>query len=144
MINIKIENPKNFVGSVSWLKDQIENMNFRFGSRDGVPCVDYAFITKNKETGEKVVGRWKTAVVMGDSPETSLKFYDVCKEYNETYITYTSGNSTHEHGWAMFPYLSPHAQTVCERLIRNLADELVRKVKTDRDDLKITVIVGEK
>lgn len=140
MESIKIENPTEFVGSVSWLKDQIGKMRYRFAEKDGSPCVDYGILSTEKESGKKIV-KWYTAVVMADSPEIRHNLFEVCDEYNETYITYPSANATHEHGWSMFPYLSPYAQTQCNRIIRMLADELIKKVKSDRGDLKIKVIV---
>jgi hypothetical protein len=141
MKNIKIEKEKEIVGSVNWLKEQLENMVFRFSERKGNPSVAYAFLHEPNMEGERMPGDWNSAVLLAESPKIKHKFFEVCEEYNETLVIYPSDNAAHDHGWTMFPYLTPAAQVHCKKLIHMLADELVKKVKSDKGDLKINVTV---
>lgn len=133
MKNITIKNSV-VVGSVEWLKDELNNMEFKFGNRDGIPSVDFG---KRKENGK--VETWFTAVVL-ESPDDHY-MEECCKNEGGVWVTYASGQKLNEYEWSMFPYLTDAAERYAEGLITKLAIELKKKVANDKGDLNIKVTV---
>ncbi len=134
-IEVKAED-KLIAGTTEWLKKQIETSEFRFGStRDNEPCVIMDFYKKNKE-GERIKTE-STIVAFIDSGTSDALFYrgynDDCK------IVYTHGYN--DHTPALFNYLTKNAAYHCDILIKKLANELLKKVESDKQNLTINVEV---
>ncbi len=140
MEKVAIKNQETFAGSVEWLKSQLQNMKFKFSHRDGVPSISYGKLEK-EESGTDKVKTWCTLAIIAESEEVRHKFYEVCDEYNNMYITFPCANGIAEHQWSMFTYLTPNAKVYCSRLIRKLADELSKKASDDKGALVIKVVV---
>lgn len=133
---IKIEGDcKVIAGSTEWLKNQIENSKFKFGS-----------------TKEKEPGIWWEFYEMKDgelkkTKSTCVAFVDAklsdpfqYREYTDSVmIVHPSGDDYRNA--SLFPYLTPNARAYCDKLIKMLADQLIKKVDSDRQSLSIKVIV---
>lgn len=134
--NIKIEGTyKVIAGSTEWLKQQIENGKFRFGStKDKEPCVIWDFYEKK---GEEIVKTKSIIVVFIDAEQADSEgwrnYTGNCK------LIHTDGNSYLCP--TLFNYLTQNAKEYCNHLIKMLANKLISKVANDKQVLKITVAV---
>jgi hypothetical protein len=128
---------KVIAGSTEWLKNQIENSQFRFTStNDNEPCVCWDFF-KEKE-GKKVKVRSSIVAFIDSEYSDSMgwrSFSESCK------ITNPSKASRVYEEPGIFNYLTPNAEMHCDRLIKLLAEKLIQKVGNDYQSLKISVTV---
>ncbi len=137
--NIKIEGNYSVVaGSTEWLKNKINCSKFRFASTtDNEPCVVIDFF---KIVDEKRVKTGSKVVAFIDSGYSDSMFW---KEYKENVKLIHSALNSNENPYVptLFNFLTPNAKQYCDQLIRHLADELIKKVKSDNQQLNINVTV---
>lgn len=134
-IEVKAED-KLIAGTTEWLKKQIETSEFRFGStKDDEPCVIMDFYKKNKE-GVRIKTN-STIVAFIDSGTSDAFFYRDYTEECKISFTHAFNDETP----CLFNYLTKNAAYHCDLLIKKLANELINKVKSDKQNLTINVEV---
>jgi hypothetical protein len=134
--SIKIEgNYKIIAGSTEWLKNQIENSKFIFGStKEKEPGVWWEFY----ETKDGELKKTKSKCVAFVNAQLSDSFQ--YREYRDNVMIAHSFGDDYLKA-CLFPYLTPNAIVYCDKLIKLLADQLIKKVYSDRQSLSIKVIV---
>lgn len=133
-VDIEVKATTELVGTVEWLRNKIEDSEFRFSStKQDEPCVVWDFFH----------------IVNGERKKKSSKIVAfIDSEYDEYYgwNTYkdckiTNPSHKNENMPMLFYYLTDNAVFHCNRLIEKLADALMNKVSSDKESLKVNVSI---
>lgn len=130
-VNIETNEKEIIAGTVKWLKRELENIKFRFGStKTKEPCIVADFFE------EKEGKRKKTHSQL-------IAFVESSDDDSVYYIKYRANimvvPPAHSFRASLFNYLTPAAYNHCENLIEKLADKLIEMIEMDKEDLTITV-----
>jgi len=138
MEKIKIKQKEPITGSVEWLKGAINNGKFKFSTTvDGEPCVVFSYYErKNDQLTKKYT---KIVAFISNGRSDGVMFY---REYREICCIIKPYVRGYEEEPTLFPYLTDAAIENCDRIIKQVADELINKVQGDNGSLNIQVIVN--
>lgn len=132
--NVQIEE-NTLPGTVKWLKEKIASSRFYFSStKENEPCVVWEF--RRIKDNVPVVTKTKV-VVFFDAGVSDTSHY---RSYNNCALIKDHGNDYAED--SLFEYLTTNASYYCTALLKDLADELVKKLEGDKDELLIEVTVS--
>lgn len=132
-VNIETNEKEIMVGTVKWLKRELENIKFRFSNTTSQkPCIVADFFEEKEGKREKTHSG--VVVYMSTADERNTGH---CRYNGGVKAVYPSSNDL-DHV-TFFEYLSPAAYHLCDKLIDDLVLEFLKKLDEDKEDLTITV-----
>jgi hypothetical protein len=137
-VNVTVRDENLTPGTIKWLKRQIENGEFKFGStRSARPCVIWDFFRAEKD-GTRHFVKSEIVCILSNNLYPHV---EGCREYKNTFISKAvASDERYESG--IFNYLTPASERLCSAFFEELADKLIEKCENDNDVLNISVSVN--